>query len=348
MSLIILTLIIIVLVFAGIFLYAKSQFDLPADADTLIDEVLAAPNNNIVFSEIQYVDLADTKICYEDIPAQTSEAEIVVLLHGLSQTMLNFPPYFCQAFLDAGFRVVRIDHKGGGGSSWDKDWGKPNKYNLKDMARHTTQVMDHLGIDNFHLVGMSMGGMIAQQIAIDTKSRVSSLTSIMSSPYMFSPTLSKIPKKFILSIVYLVLVYGRNLKSLKAKLRFKLATNRLLKGDNSYQYDDKVTVEAAHYEITKKKGFNPRSRQQHSYAIKKAGSRIDDLKKINIPSLVVHGTKDPLVLLDHGKACADAIPNCKTLYIEGMGHHLPKAFNQKITKAIINQIHSTTKQYDSK
>jgi len=341
---ILLSLIIILIFFTGVYLYARSQFRLPDRADALIDEVLAAPNGQVVFDKIQFVDLADTGICYEDIAGEEPNAEVVVLLHGLSQTMLNFPTYFCQSFIDAGFRLIRIDHQGGGGSSWFKDWGKPNKYDLKDMARHATQVMDHLGIEHFHLVGMSMGGMIAQQIAIDVPSRVVSLTSIMSTPYMFSPSLPKIPKNFIIGIVYIILTYGLGKKSLKAKLRSNLAGNRLLYGDNSYQYNDRVTVEAAHYEITRKKGYNPTSRQQHTYAIKKAGSRIDDLKKIDVPALVIHGTKDPLVLIEHGEKCAAVIPNCKTLFIEGMGHHLPNVFNEEITGAIITQIHSSLKQ----
>ncbi len=340
--------IILVLALLSIHLYAKSQFDLPANADALIDEVIANPNDNLVFGKMEYVDLPDTQICYEDIAAKDLNAEVVVLLHGLSQTMLSFPPYFCQPFIDAGFRVIRIDNQGGGGSSWVKDWGKPNKYDLKDMARHATQVMDHLGIKNFHVIGVSMGGMIAQQIAIDVPSRVASLTSIMSSPYFYDPSLPKVPPKFILGIAYSIITYGRNLKTLKAKLRFKLVTNRTLKGDDSYECNNRTILEAAHYEITKKKGFNPRSREQHSYAIKKAGSRIEELKNINVPSLVIHGTEDPLVRLEHGQKCAAIIPNCKTLYLEGMGHHLPEAFNQEITGAIVQLIHSTTKEYQSR
>ena len=338
MALIIFIVVSILILFTVVYLYAKSLFQLPANADDLVDEVLANPNKQVVFDKMQFVDLTDTRICYEDIPGKEKNSEVVVLLHGLSQTMLNFPPYFCQSFIDAGFRVVRIDHQGGGGSSWVKDWAKPNKYDLKDMARHATQVMDHLGIGQFHLVGMSMGGMVAQQIAIDLPNRVASLTSIMSTAYMFNPLLTNVPLKFKLGIVYCILAYGRNLKSLKSKLRFKLSTNRMLQGDDSYQYDHKVTLEAAHYEITQKKGYNSRSREQHSYAIKKAGSRIDLLKKLQVPALVIHGTKDPLVLLEHGKQCADLIPNCKALYLEGMGHHLPEAFNEEITGAIIDLV----------
>ncbi len=334
-------LIVIVLILLSVLLYARNQFNLPNHLDNLIDEVIASPNEEIVFDKIQSVDISDTSICYEDIQAQNQDAEVVLLLHGLSQTMLNFPPYFCQSFIDAGFRVVRIDHQGGGGSNWVKNWGNPNKYNLKDMARHAVEVMDHLGVNRFHLLGMSMGGMISQHIALDYPKRVASLSSIMSTAYMDDPSLPNLPRKFIFGLIYVIANYGRNLKSLKAKLRLNLATNRLLYGSDSYQFDDRYTIEAAHYEITKKKGYNPKSRDQHSYAITKAGSRLEALKKINIPSLVIHGTKDPLVLLEHGKKTAEVIPNCKTLYLDGMGHHLPKVFNEEITGAIIDLINTS-------
>ncbi len=308
----------------------------------MIEEVIDNSYNKPIFGDIQTVTLKDTKICYEDVPSENPDAEVVLLLHGLTQTMLNFPPHFCQSFIDKGYRLIRIDHQGGGGSSWVKSWGKPDKYTLEDMARHASQVMEHLQIERYHLVGMSMGGMIAQQMTIDYSDKVKSLTSIMSSPYMFSPSLPDVPKKFILGIAFLLINYAWRLNTLKGKLQINLAANRMLQGDTSYEYDDRITIEAAHFEITQKKGYNPRSRDQHGYAIKKSGSRIEKLKQINTPSLVIHGTEDPLVLLEHGKASAECIPNCKTLYLEGMGHHLPKAFNEEITGAIISLIQNNS------
>lgn len=339
---------IVLLLFAFLIIvtyqYLRNNIFFPKNSIELINEVIKNPKTNIVFGEMEYVELEDTNICYEYITNKNPDAEVVMLLHGLGQTMLNFPPYFCQSLLDAGFQIVRIDHHGGGGSNWVTNWGKPNKYILEDLSRHALQVINHLNISKFHLIGVSMGGMIAQRMAIDYPQRISSITSIMSSAYFYDPEFGGVPKRFILNYVLGLLVYGSNPKSLKNKIKVRLAIERLLHGDSSYSYDDRVSIEAAHYEITNKKGYNPKAGKQHGYAIKKSGSRLAALKKLTVPALVIHGKEDPLIIFEQAKKCAATIPNCKTLFINGMGHHLPEAFNDEIINAISEHVFSATLQ----
>jgi len=321
-----------------IFKYIKSNILLPKHTVALIDEVISQPKLTVMFNELQYVKLKNTTICYEHIASKNPNAEVILLLHGLGQSMLNFPPYFCQLLLDAGFQIVRIDQQDCGGSHWVENWGQPHKYTLEDMASHNIQVMDHLNINKFHLVGISMGGMIAQSMAIGYTNRVSSLTSIMSSAYFFDPKFGGIPKPFLLKIVLIFLVYGRRPKTVKGKIKVRLAIKQLLQYGNTTVYDDSTLIAAANYEITKKKGYNPKASKQQSYAIKKSGSRIGALKKLNIPALVIHGVEDPLIKFAHAKKCVAAIPNCKFLLIDEMGHHLSKKFNNEIAAAIKNLI----------
>jgi len=160
----------------------------------------------------------------------------------------------------------------------------------------------------------------------------------MSSAYFFDPKFGGIPKPFLLKIVLIFLVYGRRPKTVKGKIKVRLAIKQLLQYGNTTVYDDSTLIAAANYEITKKKGYNPKASKQQSYAIKKSGSRIGALKKLNIPALVIHGVEDPLIKFAHAKKCVAAIPNCKFLLIDEMGHHLSKKFNNEIAAAIKNLI----------
>lgn len=331
-------LILFIFSFIIVFQYVKANVLLPKSTLNLIDEVIANPNKDVVFNKMQYVKLDDLQVCYERIPSKNSNTEVILLLHGLGQTMLNFPPYFCKALIDTGFEIIRIDHLDSGGSSWVKNWGKPYKYTLEDMAAHALQVMDHLNINRFHVVGMSMGGMIAQRMAINYPDRISSLTSIMSSAYFHDPEFGSVPKPFLLKVVLVILIYGSRSKTLKDKIKARLAVERLLHGHKSYFFDDRVSIEQAHYELVYKKGYNPKASKHHAYAIKKSGSRLEELKKLNLPSLVIHGKADPLVILKKGEKCAANIPNCKTLFINEMGHHLPEVFKKQMVSEIADLV----------
>jgi len=324
-----------------LFQYLKLNVFVPKESIKIIDEVIAKPNPSIVFDKMQYVELEETTICYEHVKNDDPNAAIILLLHGLGQTMLNFPPYFCEALLDAGFQIVRIDHQGGGGSNWVKNWGEPNKYTLEDMARHAVEVMDHLKINQFHVAGVSMGGMIGQRMAINYPDRILSLTSIASTAYFFDPEFGGAPKSFILKIVGLILVYGRNPKTIKGKIKARLALERTLHGNKNYTFDDRIHIEQAHYEIVHKKGYNPKAGDQHGYAIKKSGSRLEELKTLTVPTLVIHGKEDPLIIFPKAQKYAAIIPNCKTLFIDDMGHHLPKVFNGEIVGAIKELVNDT-------
>lgn len=309
---------------------------LPKDVDDILEEIKSNPLPELAPGKLSKVCLPDGHICYEIIESKNPNSEYIMLLHGLGQSMLSFPPFFYEPMLNAGYNIIRVDHKGGGASSWMKEWEKGNKYTLEDMANDAMAVAKQVELNKFHLIGMSMGGMISQRMAINHPDKISSFTSIMSTGFYDDPELKNLPHTFRLKFILALFIYGRKLNTVEQKVKLHLSINRQLMGSGDYVYNTKWTLLKAYYECTRRNGYNAKARDQHSYAIKKSGSRLEELKQLEIPTLIIHGTSDPLVHLSHGEKCAKIIPNAKKLFLEGMGHHLPKEYCEEITNVIID------------
>lgn len=274
---------------------------------------------------------------FESIQPDDSPKATILLINGLSHSMLDWPSHFYEALVEEGYHVIRFDNRDVGMSSWIDDWGKGNYYNLEDMAEDAMAVLDQNQIDKAHIVGMSMGGMIAQTIALNHTNRVLSLCSIMSTGHFYDKALHDTPSAFKYGVIKTLLRYT-TVKNLANSCLSQLSIQYLLKGKGDYQIDAQKVYERTLYEIKKRKGFNKKSTQQHGVAIAKSGSRYDGLKGLEMPTLVVHGTDDPLVLFEHGQKYASIIPNAKQLFINGMGHDLPKKYNDEIVENIILNI----------
>lgn len=249
----------------------------------------------------------------------------ILLVMGHSTTLLAWPSYLYQPMLDAGYQVIRYDNRGVGMSDWCKDWDKKNPHSLEDMAKDGIAVLDTVGVEKAHVFGVSMGGMLAQTMAIQYPERLSTLTSVMSSGFTFDPELKAVKKSWYWSFVGMILKYNV-VRNDKNALRFGVSVVQILKGKGDYQIDVKGATERTLYEMRKRKGFNLKAGDQHTAAIKASGSRYDALKKLTLPVLVIHGTTDPLVLPEHSRKYAPMIPNAEQLWIEGMGHDLPKTY----------------------
>jgi len=224
--------------------------------------------------------------------------------------MFTWTQEFYQPFVDAGYRVIRFDNRGLGQSDWMKDWSKENPYTLEDMATDAVAVLDALNIEKAHIIGASMGGMISQRLAISHSERVKSLTSIMSTSHYFDKTEKNTSFQFYRDYVMTNLAYRRNLQKEENKIKLHVAIQR----------------------------FNAIAGEQHQEAIKLSGSRYEELANIDIPTLVIHGTDDPLILIGQGKKYATQIPNAKTLFIKGMGHDMPTVYLPQIHAAIMGNI----------
>ncbi len=312
-----------------------SEPRLPSNINQLIQEVTNSTLPEFMPGKKGFAQNRNVKICYEVLENENCKNVNILFVNGLSQTLLEWPSYFYQPLLDAGYRVIRYDNRGVGQSDWMENWGEENqKYDLKEMAMDGIAVLDHLGIQQAHIMGASMGGMICQTMAINFPSRVLSLTSIMSTGFYYDKKLTDIPKPFALKLVKLIFRHKKTMDKLETKLKFQYGIRQILMGKGDYELDAKTTLQQFYYEIKNRNGYNPKAEKQHGYAIKKSGSRYDDLKKLDIPSLIVHGSDDTLILVSHAKKYGPMIPNSTSLILEGMGHDIPEKYTPGIIEAL--------------
>lgn len=309
---------------------------LPPQTDAIIADVL---KNESELPELIKGETGTTKSSgldiYYNVMCEVEQPKgTVLLVMGHSTSLLAWTANFWQPMLDAGYRVIRYDNRGVGMSDWCKDWNKKNPHSLEDMAKDGIAILDAVGVEKVHIVGASMGGMLAQRMAISYPERVLTLTSIMSSGHTFDPELQSVTRSWYWSFVGMTLKYGL-IRNDKNALKFGVSVVQILKGKGDYEIDVKGAVERTLYEIRKRKGFNIKVGDQHTEAIRKSGSRYEELKQLNLPVLTIHGTTDPLVLPEHGRKYAPMIPNVEQLWLEGMGHDFPVIYMEQITSAIL-------------
>ncbi|MFY7909487.1 MAG: alpha/beta fold hydrolase [Emticicia sp.] len=280
------------------------------------------------------------EIYYETFGNEQNPA--ILLIMGLDAQCVIYGENMLKPLVDAGFYVVRFDNRDIGLSTWMNDtWHRRRPYSLEDMAKDSTELLDFLQIEKAHIIGVSMGGMIAQHIAIDFPDRVLSLTSIMSSGYALNPKVAtKLSHKILLKAIPFLIkrFYIKNKYSNhKISVGSYVATYRFLRGKR-FEFDESYFREVFTESIERRKGQNPRARYQQFCAIVASGSRLEKLHKIKAPTLVIHGTADPLVNAKHAEIYAPLIPNSKLLMVEGMGHELPKGALAEVLPEIIKHI----------
>ncbi|MEM6321253.1 MAG: alpha/beta hydrolase [Bacteroidota bacterium] len=330
--------VVLAILVAGYFFYINSGMELPPETDAVVEKVMAMETlPELVTGESGYAENEGVKIWYEKKTPIDSMRGTILLIMGHSSTGLIWSNDFCQPFLDAGYQVIRYDNRGVGNSDWIDNWDEDNPYDLEDMAKDGMAVLDAVGVEKAHIVGASMGGMIAQRVAISHADRVASLTSIMSSGYMFDPEMPQADPKDMQDFIKLGLKYLIP-PTEEGAIRFSIGIPELLRGSGDYVNEYEKTAIRTLYELRKRKGFNPSVGDHHTAAIQASGSRLDELGQIKVPTLIIHGKSDPLVLFEHCQKYAPLIPQAKKLYIDGMGHDLPKAYYSQIHPAILRNI----------
>lgn len=334
---------ILLLIFLVLYLYIHSGPQLPPETDKLIQEVLSEKLPDFISGQTGKAMNGDVSIYYERMPSTTKTIGSILLVNGHSSSMLYWQPYFYQPFLDAGYEVIRYDNRGIGMSDWVSNWTKETAFSLEDMAKDGIAVLDALGISKAHVIGMSMGGMIAQRMAISHSDRFLSLTSIMSTGFMNDPELVNLPPKFKTDLIKLTLRH-QIIPDEVNRMKMQLGVMKVLEGKGNYALDPKKILQLTLYNIRRKDGINKKLRDQHSRAIYLSGSRLEELPHIKIPSLVIHGTDDPLVLIEHGKKYAPLIPHSESLFIEGMGHDIPEVYSEEIHGAIFRTFEKARKK----
>ncbi len=280
------------------------------------------------------------EIYYETFGEKQNPA--ILLIMGLDAQCVIYGENVIEPLVEAGFYVIRFDNRDIGLSTWmNETWHRSRPYSLEDMAKDSVGLLDFLKIEKAHIIGVSMGGMIAQHIAIDFPDKVLSLTSIMSSGYTLNPKVaSKFSHKFILKALPFLIkrFYIKNKYSNhKISVGSYVATYRLLRGKR-FEFDEAYFRQVFTESIERRKGQNPRARYQQFCAIVASGSRLKKLPQIKAPTLVIHGTADPLVSPKHAEIYAPLIPNSKLLMVEGMGHELPKGALVEVLPEILRHL----------
>ena len=264
----------------------------------------------------------------------------VIMVQGLSMPLTGWPPPLIDALVADGFHVITFDNRDIGHSQLMDDMPVPNMllqilrrmirlkvkapYRLDDMMRDVVGLMDALEIESAHLIGVSMGGMISQLLAIHEPQRVKSLTSIMSTTNdrkLPGPT-KALTRHYI---------RGPAAKTDEAGLAFMWQTWRLL-GSPKYPLSDEELSEFLRAVLTR--GMTAAGTARQTLAILAAPGRVADLKRLKVPTLIIHGEEDPLIPIECGLATARAIPGSRMISISGMGHDLPLALLPRISRQI--------------
>jgi pimeloyl-ACP methyl ester carboxylesterase len=262
----------------------------------------------------------EVEIAYETFGDANPEA--VILINGLGSQMTRWPVDFCERLAARGYRVIRLDNRDVGLSSWLD--GK--SYTVQDMAQDVIAVLDAAGVKKAHVAGVSMGGMITQAVAIAHPGRVLSITSIMSATGA-PGTMDSTPEAAAVL----------NVPPPDPKADFEAYVAQGVKnaeviGSPGYPWPQGALRQRVIDEY--ERGYNPAGVARQMSAIRADGDRTARLAKLSVPAVVLHGADDPLLMAKGGKQTAEAIPGAELRIIPGMGHDLPPGLHDIFIEAI--------------
>ncbi len=277
--------------------------------------------------------VGELRLCYQTRGSRSDPA--LLLEMGFGMQLDAWDESFCDAFVRRGFFLIRYDHRDVGLSS-KLDGIEPDlracgrgdfttvPYTLYDLADDAVGLLDALGIEAAHVVGASMGGMVAQAIAIRHPARVRSLCSIMSTtgdPTLPGPTAE---------------ASAASLSAMRADSRDEaieatVAGGRVFAG-GGFPYDEDAARRRATAALDR--SDYPQGKRRLAAAIMATGDRTRALADVHVPTLVIHGANDSLVPADGGRATAAAVPGAALMIIDGMGHEFPIGVRDRIVTAV--------------
>jgi pimeloyl-ACP methyl ester carboxylesterase len=278
----------------------------------------------------------DIEIEYETIGDRQDRP--LLLIMGLATQLISWDDALCRAFADHGHFVIRFDNRDSGLST--KTPGRPPRlssslasaitrghlgrsapYTLADMAGDALAVLDDLAIDRAHVVGVSMGGMIGQMLAIDHRDRLLTLTSMISTTG--APRVGRATPR-VMAHLLLPAATSRD-QAIERTVRMR----RLISGPHFDEAATRKQATTAH-----DRSFHPDGRRFQLTAITATGDRTSRLASVTTPTLVIHGDVDPLIHVSGGRATAAAIPGARLITFPDLGHGLPPARWDDLVSAI--------------
>jgi pimeloyl-ACP methyl ester carboxylesterase len=288
------------------------------------------PSSGEVFAHVS----TGIELCYQTYGDPADEP--MLLLMGLASPLIWWDPELCSMLARRGYFVITLDNRDVGRSTQLP--GRVTRgmlvrafsglrvkapYSMSDMSDDALALLDHLGIERAHVVGVSMGGMIAQTMAIEAPNRVRSLTSIMSTtggravgwqhPRLFPALLRPLRP-------------GRDAYADDSVVMWHLI------GSPGYPRPEEDTRDVAYR--TYDRGISPRGTLRQMMAILTQPNRAKRLRDLRIPTLVIHGMSDRMVHVSGGRATAAAVPGAELLLVDGMGHDLPPELFRTFADAI--------------
>jgi len=299
-------------------IYLSIDPNLPDQTDEVITEITNKNIPELVDGKTGYVTSGSVKIWYEIKNKSLKTKGTVLLINGYTVPSTSWNQNFIKSITDSGYQVIRFDNRDVGLSDWIESWEESNPYTIEDMMADAMATVDQNGIDKFHVLGYSMGGYMAQRIAIKYPDRVLSLTALSSTADLNEkghPEIDRTPFPLIKLFIRDQIV--NNDKSF-LKLYFKgwQYTN----GNDSYDMNLKLLGERVLYEKYNRRGFNFKASKQQGAAMRNSRPIYDELRKIKIPTLIVHGKKDPYSSFELAKKYSEKFENAKKVWIDEAGH----------------------------
>jgi pimeloyl-ACP methyl ester carboxylesterase len=290
---------------------------------------------------MKYMNSNGITLAYDSFGEEAAEA--ILLISGLGTQMIRWADPFCMELAALGYRVIRFDNRDVGCSTSFSQHGAvdfnalasslmagqrpPVPYTLADMAADAVGLLDALSIPQAHAVGRSMGGMIAQVMASEHPSQVLSLTSIMSATG--NPDM---PSAEPDAMAMMRRLAPDPISDEAGFLDHSIAFARRIAG-TAYPFDEEACRALLREEV--RRGHSPGGMGRQLAAMALAGDRRSRLAAIKAPTLVIHGTVDPLFPPACGQDTAASIPNAELMLIEGMGHDLPTWLFGTVAQAIV-------------
>lgn len=274
-----------------------------------------------------------------------SDHPALLMIMGLGAQMTVWPQRLLEALVEAGHYVVVFDNRDIGLSTATPEVQSRTMrnyirsklgcrvkapYNLSDMAGDAVAVLNHLGIEKAHVVGASMGGMIAQLLAVEHPSRVASIVGVMT-----SPNENDLPRPPLKLLMQLTGLRGEPIVDADSAARNRIQLWRMINSPEFLTDEDVVYSRAA---ASYTRSFRPQGAAKHSMAVMATGGFEDRLKAVKVPSLFIHGSADRLVHSDGGRRSARAIPGARFELIQGMGHEIPDALCEFVAAKIAQHI----------